>query len=594
MMQVKCAPLAVAALLTVGLAGCGLVSSSSPKTPPTPPTITSISLSPQNSAVTIGQNLQLQAMAAFSDGTHQDISATASWAGSNTALATVKAGLVNGASPGVVQIQAASGSVSATTLVDVTAKAFGNASLSGRYAFTLTSNTAQGLQVEAGSITADGKGKITGIEDVNTAGAVTTNVSVTGTYSVTRDGRGILTVNSSGLAARTFRLVLSANSTAAGDNDGVLVEFDRTATATGTLTRQDSSAFQNSALSTSTYVFRLGGMDSNHNPNAAVGLFTTDAAGGSISSGQEDINDNGTINGATSSSPPFAITGGTIGAVDSSTGRTNLTLTANGHTSNVVAYLVSANQLEMISVDSSSLQAGVAEKQASPAPSSLAAGGYVFHTEIGGTAGQFWITGQFQLDNTSHVISLAQYQDGNITLTIVNPAGTVTVGANGRGTLVENTSSGARNFTFYLASPTHMYLLETDNGEAAIGAGDMQQPGPDGFGTATLNNALALGGAEVGDGNVGFVAAIVADGTGNLSGIEDVSQPQPGNPAKLTASTIPFIAKYGIPSSNGLAVANLSTSNTSLQALALFFISPNKALAVGLSPNDVTGTVNLQ
>src|SRR5690348_8289908 len=101
MMQVKCAPLAIAILLMVGLAGCGLVSNSSPKTPPTPPTITSISLSPQNSAVTVGKNLQLQAMGTFSDGTHQDISATAGWACSNTALATVKAGLVNGVSPGV-------------------------------------------------------------------------------------------------------------------------------------------------------------------------------------------------------------------------------------------------------------------------------------------------------------------------------------------------------------------------------------------------------------------------------------------------------------------------------------------------------------
>ena len=579
-------------MLAISLAGCGLVKNST--TPKTPPTVTTIDVSPQNSAVQTGHTLQLTATATLSDGTKSDISSTASWASSDTALATVKGGMVSGVNPGVVQIAVGSGSVSVVTLINVTTRSFSNASLSGRYAFALTSNTGRGLQTETGSLAADGNGNLIGTEEVNAAGAVTTNVSVSGTYSITRDGRGTLTVNSSGLAGRTFRLVLSANSMAAGDNNGGLVEFDGAATATGTLTHQDTSAFQNSALSAGTYVFRLGGLDSNHNPNASVGFFTTDAAGFSITGGQEDINDNGTINGASSPSPPFAVTGGTIGAVDSSSGRTNLTLTANGHTSNLVAYVISASQLQIIGVDSSSLEAGVAEKQASPPPTSLAAGGYVFQTEIGGTAGQFWIMGQFQLDNTSHVVSLAQYQDGNITLNIVNPAGTVSVGASGRGTLVENTDHGARTFTLYLVSATHIYLLETDNADAAAGAGDMQQPGPDGFGAASLNTAVAIAGAEVGDGNVGLVAAIVADGTGNLTGIEDVSQPQPGNPAKLTTSTIPFIAKYGLPSSNGVAVANLSTSNTSLQALALFFISPNRALVVGLLPNDVTGTVTLQ
>ena len=188
MKHFKWAQLLLAAVLTAGLANCGLAGSSSPKTPPTPPTITAISLSPQNSAVTIGHNVQLQAMATLSDGSQSDVSSTASWASSNTALATVQGGLVKGTSPGVVEIQAASGAVNATTLLSVTSKAFSNASLSGRYAFTLTSNTAQGLKVEAGSISADGSGNVTGTEDVNAAGSVSTNVSVHGAYSVTRDG----------------------------------------------------------------------------------------------------------------------------------------------------------------------------------------------------------------------------------------------------------------------------------------------------------------------------------------------------------------------------------------------------------------------
>ena len=233
-------------MLTIGVAiatiACGGGTSTSntpakPSPPPPPPSVTSIALSPQNSAVTVGKTLQLTATATFSDGTSKNISSSSStnWISSDKTVATVNGGLVTGLKLGVVTVSVASGSVNASTLLNVTIKSFSNASLTGAYAFTLTGTGAmQKLRLEVGSLTATGNGKISGVEDINTSSGVTSNVSLSGTYSITPDGRGTLTLTS-GKSSRTFHLVLSSNSSSPNDNNGKLIEFDTKLTAIGTL-----------------------------------------------------------------------------------------------------------------------------------------------------------------------------------------------------------------------------------------------------------------------------------------------------------------------------------------------------------------------
>ena len=582
---------AVTLVFTIGLAGCGLVSNSSSNSKSSAP-VKSIALSPQNSAVTIGQTLQLKAMATLSDGTQMDISSTATWNSSSPTVATVSAGKVSGVALGVVTIQVADGSANAATLLNVTFKNFSNASLNGTYAFNLTGGSTKGLRFEAGSITADGKGNITGIEDVNAVGVVAAGTLLTGTYSIAPDGRGSLTLDTTGQPSRTFRFVLSSNSSMPGDNNGTIIEFDAAATATGTLEKQDASSFQNASLGNGTYVFRVGGLDSAGNSISTVGMFTIDASGATITGGTEDVNDNGTINNGSAST--ISITGGTIGAVDTSTGRAAATLSAGGATTTLEFLVVSSNKIEIIGSDSALEIIGTAERQASPAPGTIGPGGYVFLTKIGGITGQFWIMGQFQVDNASHVIGLTQNQVGGIVLNIVAPAGTITTAANGRGTLQENTTDGVRNFTFYMVSSSRLFLLGTDDSHAASGAGEMQQPGQSGFGAGTLNNAFGFGAAEIGDQNVAMVAEVVADGAGNLVGIEDVSQPTPGNPSTITVSTLPLAANYTQVITNGLITATVSTAGNAVQGMAIYLVSPDKALLLGLSPTSVNGTMIVQ
>ena len=82
----------------------------------------SIAVTPANSSVVAGATRQFTAIVTNSDGSTQDVTATATWTSSNTAVATIDAaGLATGVAPGVTTIQAESGLLIGSTLLTVTA-----------------------------------------------------------------------------------------------------------------------------------------------------------------------------------------------------------------------------------------------------------------------------------------------------------------------------------------------------------------------------------------------------------------------------------------------------------------------------------------
>lgn len=574
------------------LAGC--IASGTSKSSNPAPTITSISLSPQNSAVTVGKTLQLSAQATFSDGSTQDVTSTATWATSDTGLATVSSGgLVTGVKIGLVNVAVGSGAARASTILNVTTKSFSQSSLKGSYAFTLTGETSQ-RRLEGGSIKADGAGNFTGIEDINSATGVTKAVSVLGKYTIMADGRGSLTLNTAGEASRTFHFVLSANSASPGDNNGQLIEFDKAGTTAGLLLAQDLSALSNASLANHVYAFRVGGLDSTQNPISIVGQFTVDGSGVNFSRGEEDENDNGTINSGAGASSAESITAGTIGAVDPVTGRATLSLTVGSSASDFAAYVISSGKIEVVGLDAVPMVSGEAEAQVSPLPSAPTAGGYTLATEIGGMRGQYWIMGQLQVGSSGQITGVDQNQDGGLVLGIASPGGTFSLGANGRGSLLEDTGSGARSFVVYVVSAVKVYVLQIDDPHADSGLAELQQPGPDGFSTGTLNNSFVLSAADTSDGNLAMVGEVVADGTGHLTGMVDVSQPQAGNPSQLAVSTVPLTAAYSAPLAMGVASGANSSQGAGIQTFILYLDSSNKALLLGTSPIDIDGGIALQ
>jgi hypothetical protein len=81
-----------------------------------PATVTSIELTPAHLAITPGQQVQLTATAHLSDGTTEDITATAEWSASS---GTVTAGLVTSTQVGAIVVRATGGGQTGETTVNV-------------------------------------------------------------------------------------------------------------------------------------------------------------------------------------------------------------------------------------------------------------------------------------------------------------------------------------------------------------------------------------------------------------------------------------------------------------------------------------------
>jgi hypothetical protein len=107
--------------VTIGAAAAGISGSASLEV--TPPVLLTIVVSPVNPGITAGTAVQLTATGTRSDGTTQDLTATAGWSSSNPATATVGAtGIANGGlQPGVTAVTAAAGGISGSTSLTVAA-----------------------------------------------------------------------------------------------------------------------------------------------------------------------------------------------------------------------------------------------------------------------------------------------------------------------------------------------------------------------------------------------------------------------------------------------------------------------------------------
>src|SRR5215472_9237344 len=525
-----------------------------------PPTF--ITLTPPFPAVSLGGSQQFTATGSFADGTTHDITRVAEWTVMTTpgTVTLSNTGVAVGNAKGVNWICATSGTVTGSTYLNVTDKTFGNASLFGSYAFTLTSFPTASPNFEAGSFQADGNGNIlSGSEDINAA-AVSGGVALTGTYSIYPDGRGTVTLTGNG-QTRTFRIVLSSNSANAGDNNGQLLETDLAGNAIGTLEKQDMSAFSNSQMAGSSFVFRLGGAGVLGVNRSALGVLAMDSEG-LTASGVQDLNDNGNL---TSDSPITE----SNSSVDPVTGR----MLATVGSSHFAMYMVSAAKINVIQTDSSLPALGVAEKQTATAPSD---GGYAFQVESGGTQGRAWMMGQFDLAGAS-VTGGGETQAIAVPITVTG--GSMAQGSNGRGVLLHNTDHGFRNFVAYVVSPQKMYLVLNNDPHAASGVAELQQ-GSGAFSLASLSGDYSFAAAQTGQTNLTLLGQFAADGQGNIFGVEDLSQPGKSNSAPLGAT-------YTVsPSGQGTITV---AAPSSIQTFIFYLVSPGKLLVWGNPNPDANG-----
>jgi hypothetical protein len=86
------------------------------------PVLTSITVAPTNSSIAVGAHQQFTATGNYSDGSHQDLTNSATWTSSIPSVATISStGLATGVTAGATTIQAASGAIQGSTSLTITA-----------------------------------------------------------------------------------------------------------------------------------------------------------------------------------------------------------------------------------------------------------------------------------------------------------------------------------------------------------------------------------------------------------------------------------------------------------------------------------------
>jgi hypothetical protein len=470
---------------------------------------------------------------------------------------------------------------------------FSTASLSGKYAFSMSGSELCGgvssYFTRAGSLTADGKGNITsGLEDINVCTGIETLQFTGGKYSIGPDGRGTLKLtNSSGTT--NYSIVLS--STAAGS----IAQTDTAATASGSFQRQNGAAFSNAAIAGG-YVFDLNGVDVSGtvvNPGSYIGRFDADGAG-AIFNGLFDSNIGGTLSGQ-----QLFPTGAFYQIDTNGDGTTFGRGTANIAGQAFAFYVVDATRLKFISTDYPSAFIGEAFAQQNIAFNTASLTGS-FSFLIGGwsSSGAISTAGRFTADGVGNISNVVLDENNTGSLTLLpsgNVSGTFTVDANqfGGGTMNwSDTNVGSFSFIFYLISPTQAVFQETDSVIVSDGTLAAQTTTP--ISTAALAGDYTVDWTGVSSDEEDFVGQLTLSSSGSLSGSIDLNEFGAGTQF------------FDVPLSGSLALsgdgtqantfdANLQASPAATLHFTTYVVNQNTLLLVGVdSDRVIAGTLTRQ
>jgi hypothetical protein len=582
--------LVLAALCLIGCGGSGGGTSTPGPTPtpiaptPTPTPIPTPSPSPTPGSVAVTVSPGKATVAA---GGTQQFTSTVS--GSNNAAVTWQVNGVIGGNAVLGTIEASglyhspSAPPSAPIVVTAIAQAdttktaeaqiivtFSNASITGEYVFFVNVGTRDpalavgpAFVYAAGSFHADGKGNITaGVEDENTRlGGPVTDITFTGSYTITADGRGIANITA-GTTVTPFKFVLTSS------DRGQLLEFDGFAAASGFVLRQDPNAIANV---TGAYVFSMLGEDSGF-PTGAIGRLISDGAGNLI--GSEILNDGGTRS-------LLSLTGTyTVG----STGRGLATVSVGtSFIQHFVFYIVNATTVQFVSTD--------------VIPTPRIAGTALLQTGVGSSIGSsvFFVNGMFVQGGLFTAIGRFD-TDGAGTLTggvfdsfspndlTGTPLGTYSINADGSGQISVLNPGPA--FDFWMFSPTQAVLLTRatiPGSQSAVATGFIfaEQGGP--FTPSQFNGNYAFGVAL--DSGQAATGQITSDGIGTFTGNEDLSTPGV-LPDEGLSATWTFAA-------NGKGSGSVTTSGSLVSTTPILFY-PINANEIVFSNNAAMGLAEKQ
>lgn len=390
-----------------------------------------------------------------------------------------------------------------------------NGSLSGHYAFSFSGYSNGQPVYMVGSYTADGNGNIlAGLLDSNSGtGETTGGYAFTGTYSVQADGLGDMFLNVTTLGAMHFSLSVSN----VGNGQMILDNSDPNTRGSGSFYVQNTVAFLPPAIGS--YAVGTTGADQNFARYGKAGTFAVSGSPGNVTSGEEDVNDAGTLANRTFTGtfqPPSALNG-----------RGQAHLTFPGGNNNYAYYVISTGQYLIMGVDQLSAQdpltLGTIQKQLAPNFSDAALSG-ISVLEInglnpnGGSPVSDAILGLVTWNGGGGGTTRLDENKGG-TLTQTTLQGNYNVATNGRTT---TSGMGASNPIFYLYNFNQGFAVGQDS---TVFSGLLEQQ----TATPPLGNQSILGiyiGGTLNPVEASITDAVSffqADGNGNLNGIQDYS-----------------------------------------------------------------------
>ena len=148
-----------------------------------------------------------------------------------------------------------------------------NTTIQGSWGFLLTGANSNKLAAVVGQIIADGKGGLSGSETISSNGVISSNVALTGSYSITTACTGTATITPSGFPAAKYNLTVVST--------GKQIEMVDTATGStefGYALARGTSTCTDAAIK-GTFGFLGGGFNSSLVPKAFAGQVKLDGAG---------------------------------------------------------------------------------------------------------------------------------------------------------------------------------------------------------------------------------------------------------------------------------------------------------------------------
>lgn len=333
---------------------------------------------------------------------------------------------------------------------------------------------------------------------------------------------------------------------------GLIIEFDKNATGSGTLDLQTAGITQ-SALA-GTYAFSFSGVDANTNPFATVGAFTISSTG-AISAGAEDFNDSGIPY-------PNETLGGQVTLGPASPAVTTLTTSPFG-TMTFDIYAIDATHLKFIEMDSSvQIVSGDAYSETS---ATIPTGTLAFTMAGFGTGSTPFAAGGFMTTNGGSITGSEDENNGGTPSTAAISF-TASYADTGSAIASRFTLSGFSGFiggSTYAAYPSSggLLLLEIDTTGITSGAAYLQSStvptfaSGQGYGLNLTGDNLSNS-VEVDD-----IAEFTAASGGTFTGILDENSSVNGPIANMafsngTYGAIDATGRYGLS-------GNVGTSSTS-------------------------------